>query len=76
MLKCSFSHKPLSCQAEVANKSRERLGWKANGERRNYSFCAGQFLLQLYWAQVIYCDLWMLMEETRLDVENKQGDDS
>lgn len=26
------------------------------------------------WPGVIFCDLWMLMEETWLDVENNQGD--
>lgn len=26
------------------------------------------------WPGVIFCDLWMLMEKTRRDVENNQGD--
>ena len=75
---CAKTFLPLQTiklSSQVVNKSRENQSWNANGKHCNYSFCSGQPLLQLYWPQVTFCDLRILMEETQLDAENNQGDD-
>ena len=75
---CAKTFLPLQTiklSSQVVNKSRENQSWNANGKHCNYSFCSGQSLLQLYWPQVTFCNLRILMEETQLDAENNQGDD-